>query len=154
MRNVNFYNKLIQVIEGLYSDATSAVYLNNKLGSFFKTTVGVRQGCLLSPVMSTYIWKAPCWRRYTTSPPPFQLEDGPICNFRFANDFDIMGSSEAELQDFTTRLEKALECYGMEVSSEKSKIIVNKLQSNGSNKLQSNGSNKHHAKRKKARRSR
>ena len=51
MRNFNFDNNLIQVMEALYRDSSSAVLLNNNLGDFFKTTVGVRQGCLLSPVL-------------------------------------------------------------------------------------------------------
>ena len=49
----------------------------------------------------------------------------PICNLRFADDIDLMAGSEAELQDLTTRLEKAAGRYGMEISSEKSKIMVN-----------------------------
>ena len=39
-------NNLIQVIENLYNKATSAVYLNGDIGDWFRTTVGVRQGCL------------------------------------------------------------------------------------------------------------
>ena len=36
-----------------------------------------------------------------------------------------MGGSEAELEDLTTRLERTAEAYRMEVSSEKSKVMVN-----------------------------
>ena len=42
---------LIKVIEQLYSKATSAVYHNNNIGEWFRTSVGVRQGCLLSPTL-------------------------------------------------------------------------------------------------------
>ena len=39
---------LIQVIKNLYFKATSAVLFNSSIGNWFRTTVGVRQGCLLT----------------------------------------------------------------------------------------------------------
>ena len=48
MKLYNINANLIKVIESLYSKATSAVYYNGSVGEWFRTTVGVRQGCLLS----------------------------------------------------------------------------------------------------------
>ena len=42
---------LIQVIKNLYNKATSAVLFNGSIGDWFRTTVGVQQGCLLSPTL-------------------------------------------------------------------------------------------------------
>jgi hypothetical protein len=47
-----------------------------------------------------------------------------ISNLRFANDIDLMGGSKEELQDLTNRLEGRAGAHGMEVSTEKSKIMV------------------------------
>jgi hypothetical protein len=47
----------------------------------------------------------------------------PICNLRFADDIDLMGGKE--LQDLTNRLDARASAYGMEVSTEKSKVMVN-----------------------------
>ena len=41
---------LVQIMKSLYSAASSAVLLNNNVGNYFRTTVGVRQGWLLSPI--------------------------------------------------------------------------------------------------------
>ena len=49
MRLYNIDGNLIQVIEKLYNKATGAVNLNGSIGDWFKSTFGVRQGCLLSP---------------------------------------------------------------------------------------------------------
>ena len=35
----------------LYERATSAVFINGNIGEWFHTTVGVRQGCMLSPTL-------------------------------------------------------------------------------------------------------
>ena len=42
---------LIKVTESLYTKATSALYYDGSVGEWFRTTVGVRQGCLLSPTL-------------------------------------------------------------------------------------------------------
>ena len=44
-----FSTNLIQVIKNLYNKATSAVLFNSSIGDWFRTSVGVRQECLLSP---------------------------------------------------------------------------------------------------------
>ena len=49
----------------------------------------------------------------------------PICNLRFADDVNLMGGSNGELQDLTSRLVDRAKARGMEVSTEKSKIMTN-----------------------------
>ena len=51
MRKYNISANLVCTIEQLYDKATSAVQMNGSTGEWFRTTVGVRQGCLLSPTL-------------------------------------------------------------------------------------------------------
>ncbi|WP_419619019.1 hypothetical protein, partial [Thiolapillus sp.] len=51
MKKYNISTNLIQVIKNLFNKATSAVLINGSIGDWFRTTVGVRQGCLLSPTL-------------------------------------------------------------------------------------------------------
>ena len=48
----------------------------------------------------------------------------PLRNLRFADDIDHMGGSNGELQDLTNRLVDRATAYGMEVSTQKSKIMT------------------------------
>ena len=48
----------------------------------------------------------------------------PICNLRFADSIELVGSSEGELQDLTNRLVDRATAYAMEVIAEKSKITI------------------------------
>ena len=50
--------------------------------------------------------------------------DRPICNLLFADDIDFMGGSSGELQDLTSRLVEEARAYGMEISTEKNKIMT------------------------------
>ena len=51
LRQFNFDTTIIDIVESLYKNANSAVLSNNTIGEFFKTNVGVRQGCIMSPVL-------------------------------------------------------------------------------------------------------
>ena len=51
MRKHNINASIIRAIENLYDKAQSAVLFNGSKGEWFRTTVGVRQGCVLSPTL-------------------------------------------------------------------------------------------------------
>ena len=50
-KKYNISTKLIHVIKNLHEKTTSAVLFNSSTGDWFRTTVEVRQGCLLSPTL-------------------------------------------------------------------------------------------------------
>ena len=52
------------------------------------------------------------------------IDGRSICNQRFADDIDIMGGSNGDLQDFLSRFVDRTTAYGMEVSTGKSKIMT------------------------------
>ena len=49
----------------------------------------------------------------------------PIGSLQFSNDIDLMGGSNSKFQDLSNRLIDRAIAYGMEVSTEKSKIMTN-----------------------------
>ena len=51
MSSFGIGSDIIQCIKSLYMSSKSSVLLNNNIGTKFNTAVGVRQGCLLSPVL-------------------------------------------------------------------------------------------------------
>ena len=51
MRKYNTNANIIRVIENLYDKAQSVVLFNGSTCYWFRTTVGVRQGCLLSTTL-------------------------------------------------------------------------------------------------------
>ena len=124
LRGFNIEEGLVQVIQALYTHATSAVLLNNQIGDFFHTTVGVRQGCLLSPVLFNIFLERIMLTTLQDHHTSITINGRPICNLRFADDIDLMGGSNSELQELTDRLVTSASAYGMEVSTEKSKVMV------------------------------
>ena len=127
MRNFGLEEGLIQTIEALYNSSSSAVLLNNQIGQPFKTTVGVRQSCLLSPTLFNLFLEQIMREALQDFHSTISIGGRPISNLRFVDDIDLMGGSNEELQDLTTRLTNRASAYGMEVSTEKSKVMVNTL---------------------------
>ena len=115
MTNFNIDTTLVEVIKALYKNSNSAVLLNNNSGKYFHTSVGVRQGCILSPVLFNIYLENIMLETLHDFQTSISIGGRPICNLRFADDIDLMAGSEAE----------AAGRYGMGVSPEKSKIMVN-----------------------------
>ena len=90
-------NNLIQVIENLYNKATSAVYLNGDIGDWFRTTVGVRQGCLLSPTLFNIFLERIMTDALEDHQGTVSIGGRTITNLRFADDIDGLAGKEEEL---------------------------------------------------------
>ena len=63
----------------------------------------------------------------------------PLCNLPSADDIDLLGGHKKELQQLTDRLEKTAAGYGMEISSDKGKILVNSIKPRPSTNIWMNG---------------
>lgn len=125
LRRFGIEEGLVSTIQALYSSASSAVLLNCEIGEYFRTTVGVRQGCLLSPALFNLFLENIMREALHDFQSTISMGGRVVSNLRFADDIDLMGGSNQELQDLTSRLVERAGAYGMEVSSEKSKVMVN-----------------------------
>ena len=88
MKKYNISDNLTRVFRNLYNKASSAVLFNSSIEDWLRTTVGVRQGSLLSPTLFNIFLE---WIMADA------LEDheGTVCikgrtitNLRFADDID------------------------------------------------------------------
>ena len=125
MKKYNMSTNLIQVIKNLYDKATSAVFFNNSIGDWFRTTVGVRQGCLLSPTVFFNVFLERITRDALEDHEGTVSTGGrTITNLRFADDIDWLAGEE-ELANLVERLDKASTAWGVEISAEKTKLMTN-----------------------------
>ena len=115
---------LIRVIKNLYNKATSAVLFNGSVGDWFRMTVGVRQGCLLSPTLFNIFLERIMTDALEDHEGTVSIGGRTITNPRFADDID-RSAGEEELANLVERLDKASTAYGMEISAEKTKLMTN-----------------------------
>ena len=125
MKKYNISTNLIQVIKNLYNKATSAVLFNGSIGDWFRTTVGVRQGCLLSLTLFNIFLERIMADALEDHEGTVNIEDRTITNLRFAYDIDSLAGEGEELARLVERLDKAYTAYGIEISAEKTKLMTN-----------------------------
>ena len=125
MKKYNISTNLIQIIKDLYDKATSAVLFNSSIGDWFKITVGVRQGCLLSPTLLNIFLERIMTDASEDHEGTVSIRGRTITNLRFADDSDGLAGEEEELANLVERLDKASTAYGMEISAEKTKLMTN-----------------------------
>ena len=116
---------LIQVIKNLYNKATSAVLFNSSIGDCIQTTVGVWQGCLLSPTLVNIFLERISTETLEDHEGTVSIGGRTNTNLRFAGDIDGLAGEEEELAELAERLNKASTFYGMEISAKKIKLKNN-----------------------------
>ena len=101
------------------------VLVNNQIGIPCSTTVGVRQGCLLYPVLFNIFVDKIMQDTLKYHDSTISIGGRHISNLRFADDIDLIADLSNELQNIKDSLAKHASIYGMEISHEKSNILVN-----------------------------
>ena len=108
------------LIENLYNKAATR---QSTLIDWSRTSVGVRQGCLLSPSFFNFFVEKIMTDTLITKEQS-AVGGRTITNLRFANDIDGLAGKEAELASVVDRLYKTSAAFGIKVSTEKTKLMT------------------------------
>ena len=92
MRKYNINASII-----LYDKAQSAVLFNGSTGQWFRTTVGVRQGCLLSPTLFNVFLERIMCEALDDHEGSVSIGGRLITNFRFADDIVVNAERKKRL---------------------------------------------------------
>ena len=94
MRKYNINASIIRAIENLYNKAQGVVLFNGSTGEWFRTTVGVRQGCLLSPTLFNIFLERIMCEALDDHEGSVSIGGRLITNFRFADDIVVNAEEE------------------------------------------------------------
>lgn len=126
LKHYNIPPELCVLIQSLYGQAVSAVRVGADVSEWFPQTVGVRQGCLLSPDLFNLFLE------HVLSEAKSSLDDncGVLANglrvsdLAFADDIDVMTETVSAAQEYIDSLNDKCHKYGMQINKEKSKTMV------------------------------
>ena len=124
MQKYNIRANLVCTTEQLYDKATSEVQMNGILGEWFRTTVGVRHGCLLSPTLINIFLKQ-IMSDALEEHDRISISGGNITNLEIADDIHALAEEEQELEDLIESLDKTCTSYKMEITAEKTRLMTN-----------------------------
>ena len=100
---------------------TTPFLLHSSIGDWFRTTVGVRQGCVrvLSPTLFNILLEKILTDALDDHEGTVSIGGRTTTSLRFADDTDGLAGEEEKLAKLVERLDKASTAYGKEISAEK-----------------------------------
>ena len=124
MRRYNITADIIRVVQSLYEKATRAVLINGTPGDWFRTTIGVRQGCILSPTLFNIFLEEIMTEALEKHHGTVSIGGRTITKLRFADDIDGLAGDEEELEALAECLDTASRKYGMDINADKTKVMT------------------------------
>lgn len=125
MQDLGLDNKDIRIIANLYWNQTAEVRLQN-----FKTTEdieikkGVRQGCILSPMLFNLYVERAFAEVMSMCTIGIRVNGIPINNIRYADDTVILADNADDLQALLHMVQEKSEHLGLKINSKKTKFMV------------------------------
>ena len=99
--------------------------MNGSIGEWFRTTVGIRQGCLLSPTLFSNFLKRNMSDTLKEHEGKVSIGGRTIIHLLFADDTNAQAEEEQEVEALNESLDKTCTRYQMEIRAEKTKLMTN-----------------------------
>ena len=117
--------RFYDLIKDLYTNTRCAVKISDSRTPFFPYRKGVRQGCVLSPLLfNLYINELPTLFEKTISDPFVLSNSTAISSLLYADDLVILSRSKSGLQNCLDTLHKWSEKWLLEVNLKKTKVMI------------------------------
>jgi len=124
--NYNINGQFYQLIKNLYSKSKSFIKLGSKRTKTFNYSRGVRQGCILSPMLfNLYLNELPLQLEQTLRSDPIILpNNNRLSSLLYADDLVLLSKSKEGLQNSINTVSKFCDNWKMDVNEKKSKVMI------------------------------
>jgi sorting nexin-29 len=122
LRSMGYPEKIVRLLEKLYSGTFSAVRVGADITEWFETVVGVLQGCILSPILFNIFLEIIMARALCDLEVGAAINGYLINNLRFADDIAATTESEKDLQQLVDGIVSESARMGMSVNVEKTEV--------------------------------
>ena len=110
------FRELLRAIQSLYICSQAAVRTIEGETDWFAVKCGLRQGCVLSPLLFI-IFMDNIMKRANQ-------EDNSIEELMFADDLVLIAEYQIRLQEMVSNLDQQCKIYGMRISRDKTEVMV------------------------------
>ena len=119
-----FPQKIINLLQALYSKSYSVVRVNGDLTEWFQTTVGVRQGCVISTQLFNILFEVVMLYATHNVNIGAKIQSQLISNLRFADDITIPAESASDLQNLVDKVYENSSNLGLKINIAKTEVQV------------------------------
>ena len=126
LQKVKTSTKMIRMMQGIYKSVQSCVRWGHEMSDFFECPQGVKQGCMMSPVIFSLLINDVAEKVSNKGKHGIQFLPGlqEIFLLLFADDICLISTTPTGLQNQINNLEKASEALGLTVNSNKTKVMI------------------------------
>ena len=114
--------KDLRIVRNLYYEQTSAVRVEDELTEYVDIKRGVRQGCVMSPVLFSLY--AEIIMREIDDMEGIRIGGQNVNNVRYADDTVLIADSEDKLQRIVERVNAGGEAMGLKINRNKTECMV------------------------------
>nr|VZI24942.1 unnamed protein product [Spirometra erinaceieuropaei] len=115
--------KIIAMIKAYYRSTTARVLVRNNLSQPFGIRSGVRQGCILSPILFNYAIDWILGRALRDSDGVEFAPGHRLTDLDYADDIAILASSFGDLQSTVSRVNEVAKSVGLSINAAKTKVF-------------------------------
>lgn len=126
-------------IKTLYANQTASVKVGNETTQKFPIERGVRQGCVLSPLLFNLYSEAIFERALTDAEDGIKINGQVVNNLRYADDTVIIADSQEALQRLIIKISTEGERLGLRINIDKTKVMMVSRTSNVNLNITVNG---------------
>ena len=120
--NIGLAGKLFRAVKSLYSSVSSCIRLNYLHTDWFEVNSGLRQGCILSPLLfNLYINDLAIYLK--SFGVGINCDEDKVCILMYADDIVILAETERDLQILLTALHDWCITNDMIINCSKSNIV-------------------------------
>ncbi|BHF86051.1 hypothetical protein SprV_ctg2902923000 [Sparganum proliferum] len=115
--------RLIAMIKAYYRSTTARVLVRNNLSQPFGIRSGVRQGCILSPILFNYAIDWILGRALRESDGVEIAPGHRLTDLDYADDIALLASSFGDLQFMVSRVNEVAKSVGLSINAGKTKVF-------------------------------
>jgi hypothetical protein len=126
LKKIKTSTKMLRMLQGIYGSVQACVKWGSDVSEFFDCPLGVKQGCMLSPLIFSLLITEVADAVTKKGKHGFQFLPGlqEIFLLLFADDICLISTTPAGLQNQLDNLEKASTPLGLTVNLKKTKVMV------------------------------
>uniref|UniRef100_A0A8D8WNS4 Craniofacial development protein 2 n=2 Tax=Cacopsylla melanoneura TaxID=428564 RepID=A0A8D8WNS4_9HEMI len=124
LKEENIDTRDIQIIKNLYFNQTAEISVNSEISKELKIKRGVRQGCVLSPLLFNVYSERIMAEALEEEVGGIVINGTHINNLRYADDTVLLAENMEDLQGMLNKVIRISEEYGLTLNTKKTKCMI------------------------------